>query len=326
MSENPNLLSNRPAGEDVEPESDVLADVLETMRLRNLIYGRLALGAPWGIRFPDDPSIARFYVVARGAGLLEMPDKPVIVISAGDVVLLPKGGAHILRDTPQSPVLDLGLKQCRRHAATGEARRLGGDGPETIVVAGAFEFPGGTDTRLLEDLPALIHLKGTDPASASWLPAIVHLLTAESLARSPGGSIVVSRLADILFVHALRSEQSAVCGLRGLQDPHVNTALRLIHGRPADDWTVERLARAAGLSRSAFAALFSDLVGEPPLQYLTRWRMKKAAQELREQNAGIAEVAAHVGYLSEASFNKAFKRWEGTTPAAYRRTGREHRS
>jgi AraC-like DNA-binding protein len=321
MSENPSLLSNRPA--EPEPELDVLSDVLETMQLRNLIFGRIDLGAPWGIRFLESDSTARFYVVVRGSGLAEIPERSPLSISAGDVLLLPKGGAHILRDAPGSPVIELGLGHCRRHAATGDARRLGGDGAQTILVAGAFQFLGGQRTRLLEDLPAHIHLKGTDPDSAPWLPAIVQLLTAESIARSPGGSLVVSRLADILFVHALRSEQSSsCCGLRGLRNAHVNTAFRLIHGRPGEDWTVERLARAAGLSRSAFAALFHELVGEPPLQYLTRWRMQRAAQELREQNASIAEVAAHVGYQSEASFNKAFKRWEGTTPAAYRRASR----
>lgn len=321
MSQNPNFLSDRPPYE--EPESDVLADVLETMRLTNLIHGRLELGAPWGLRLAADGT-ARFYVVARGSGLLEVEGQQAIALSAGDVALLPQGGAHVFRDAPGSPVIDLSLGKCRRHAATGEARRLGGDGPETIVVAGAFRFLSGQQTTLLEGLPAVIHLTAKDPASAPWLPGVVQLLVAESVARRPGGSIVVSRLADVLFVHALRAEQGANGdGLRGLQDPHVGAAFRLIHGRPGEAWTVETLAKAAGLSRSAFAARFTGLVGEPPLQYLTRWRMKRAAQELREQNASVAEVAERVGYLSEAAFNKAFKRWEGTTPAAFRRASRQ---
>ena len=321
MSQTPDSLLDRP--EAPEPESDVLADVLETMRLTNLIFGRMELGAPWGFSF-SEPDLARFYVVARGSGLLDVPGQPTIALSAGDVAVLPGGGTHSLRDAPGSPVLDLTVVQCQRHAATAAARHLGGSGAQTMLVAGAIRFLSGRQTALLERLPPVIHLPGNDPLNAPWLPATVQLLVAESVSRSPGGSVVVNRLADVLLVQALRTQQSAgVCGLGGLQDPHVVAALRLMHGNPGADWTVEGLAKAAGLSRSGFAARFTDRVGEAPLQYLTRWRMKKAAQELREQNDSIAQVAEHVGYQSEAAFNKAFKRWEGTTPAAYRRASRQ---
>lgn len=292
------------------------------MRLTNLIFGRLELGAPWGLRLPDG-GVARFYVVARGGTQLEIPGGPSVFLSAGDVALMPKGEAHTLRDAPGSAVVEVDDSKCQRHAATGDARRFGGDGATTTIVAGAFRFVSGQQTALLERLPAVIHIAGNDPASAPWLPATVHLMIAESVSRHPGASVVMSRLADILLVQALRMQQKEGCpGLRGLKDPGIVNALSLIHGRPSEEWTVENLAKSAGLSRSGFAARFAEMVGEPPLQYLTRWRMKKAAQYLNEQNNTVAAVAESVGYLSEASFNRAFKRWEGTTPAAFRRASR----
>lgn len=320
MSQTPQNLSARPTLK--EGESDVLSDVLETMRLSNLIFGRLELGKPWGLRFEDD--LARFYVVARGGTLLEVEGQPSLQLSAGDLALLPKGGAHVLRDAPTSAVQHLVTAECRRHAASQEPQHFGGPDTQTVVVSGAFRFLSGRDTVLLETLPGVIHLRGDDPQSAAWLPSTTQLLISESTSRRPGANVLVSRLADVLLVQALRTQQNkSSCGMRGLEDEHVGVALRLIHGEPGTDWTVESLARASGLSRSGFAARFTELVGEPPLQYLARWRMKKAAQELREQNTAIPLVAEHVGYLSEAAFNKAFKRLEGTTPAAYRRESRK---
>ena len=135
--------------------------------------------------------------------------------------------------------------------------------------------------------------------------------------------MVVSRLVDVLFVQALRTFiMNGSCkesGLRALGDPRIGKALQLVHERPAEPWTVEGLARAIGLSRSAFAARFSELVGEPPLEYVSRWRMTKAAELLRESDLSVLEVAERAGYGSEAAFGRAFKRHEGTAPARYRR-------
>jgi AraC-like DNA-binding protein len=300
----------------------VLSDVLETMRLTSFIFGRVELAAPWGLSF-SRPDLARFYVVERGSALLEAAGAAPLYLSSGDVALLPRAGKHALRDAPSSPLVEVEDSMCQRHAATRDSRRFGGSGAVTSLMTGAFQFLSGNQTALLERLPPVIHMTGNDPASAPWLPATVQLLMAESASRSPGASVVVSRLADILLVHALRTQQHEGCtGLRGLRDPQIGRALQLIHGRPGEDWTVESLAAAAGISRSGFAARFLELVGEPPLQYLTRWRMKKAAQYLREQHDTIATVAEQVGYRSEASFNRAFKRWESTTPAAYRRANK----
>jgi len=191
------------------------------------------------------------------------------------------------------------------------------------LVAGAFRYGAGRKIPLFESLPSVIHISASDARVSPWLSSTVQLLIAESAAHSAGGTVVVSRLVDVLFVQALRtfimSDNCQDCGLRALGDPHIGKALQLVHERPAEAWTVEGLARAVGLSRSAFAARFTELVGEPPLEYVSRWRMTKAAELLRESNLSMLAVAERAGYRSEAAFNRAFKRHEGTAPARYRR-------
>jgi AraC-like DNA-binding protein len=317
-------LPDRPAVQDAQP--DVLAQVLESARLTTLVYGRFELGAPWGIRLPDTDA-AHIYVVARGGAVLEPKGAPAVVLAAGDVALLPHGGAHTLRDRANSPVRILGASDCAGH---GDAPvRLGGTGAPTTLVAGAFRFGAFRRTLLLERLPAVIHIAGGDPSSTPWLPAAVQLLVAESAPGRPGGTVVVSRLVDVLLVQALRSAisgpQCAKHGLRALSDPPIARALALMHDRPGEPWTVESLGAAVGLSRSGFAARFLAGVGEPPLEYLAGWRMATAARLLRESELSTSEVAARVGYRSDAAFNRAFTRAEGTGPGAFRRAGHARR-
>ena len=308
---------------DVTDVTDILGDLLSSLRLTTIVYGRLELGAPWGLSFPSLPDSASLIVIARGSAQLEIErsERP-IVLSAGDVALLPNGDAHVLRDGKGSPLHVLSAGQCQRTTATNPIR-LGGNGARTTLVAGAFRYGSGRKIPLFEALPSVIHISASDARVSPWLSSTVQLLIAESAARSAGGTVVVSRLVDVLFVQALRtfimSGNCKDCGLRALGDPQIGRALQRGHERPAEPWTVEGLARAVGLSRSAFAARFADLVGEPPLEYVSRWRMTKAAELLRESNLSMLDVAERAGYRSEASFNRAFKRHEGTAPARYRR-------
>jgi len=308
-----------------EPVTDVLADVLEAMRLTTLMHGRFELGAPWGVRFSESPG-AHIVVIARGGARLEVDGvEGGVALSAGDVALLPHGEGHALRDAEGSPLYILGQGECRRARGAGPIR-LGGHGARTTLVAGHFQLGAPTRTLLFEGLPRVIHVAADDPVTASSLAPSVQLLIAESAWSSPGASVVMSRLADILLVQALRTLIAGdLCrehGLRALADPQIGRALSLIHGKPAEPWTVESLATAVALSRSGFAARFSTLVGEPPLEYLARWRMTKAAQLLRESALSLSEVAEAIGYQSEASFIRAFKRWGGIAPGAYRRNHR----
>jgi AraC-like DNA-binding protein len=315
MPKGPNLLLDRPTPAP-ERAIDVLAEILAATRVSRLIYGRLELSAPWGIQSPETDA-AHLYVMARGGARLEVAGTSPASLAAGDVAFLPHGVRHCLRDAARSPLRSLERGECRQAL---DPIRLGGGGAPTTLVAGAFAF---RRSLLLERLPRVIQIAAHDPAVSPWLPATAQLLVAESASRRPGSTVVIDRLADVLFVHALRTAiDGNACsgeGLRALADPPIARALALMHDRPHESWTVEKLASAVGLSRSGFAARFRATVGEPPLEYLGGWRMTKAAQLLRESDDSTSEVAARVGYQSDAAFNRAFKRREGKGPGAYRR-------
>lgn len=333
MPQNPKNTTDRP----VEPDAavDVFGQILEAVHLRTDIFGRLDLGAPWRLGFPASDHLS-FYVVARGSAWLELPRAGArsahhvaeIALSAGDAVILPLGSAHELRDVDRSdvPAHNLDYDACPRVA---HARQLGGNGPVTSIVTGHFTLGSAPRNALLASLPPAIHLPAGAVSASPQLAGLVPLIVNESASPGLGASIVLARLADLLFVQALRlwistAGQSA-CGLRAVTDPAIGGALRLMHARPAEPWTVEQLASAVAMSRSAFAARFTALVGEPPLQYLARWRMTLAAQRLRDDDAVIADVAEAVGYANPVAFSKAFARLQGVGPATFRRAERRIR-
>jgi AraC-like DNA-binding protein len=332
MHETPELLSNRP--DQTDSGIDVVGDILDAVHLTTAVFGRLELGAPWRLRIPDRGYLS-FYIVARGSAWIEVDgipggtqDQPALALSAGDAVLLPRGSAHTLRDGDRSeaPPHDFDYAACPR-VAIGESARFGGSGPVTSLVTGQFTF-GGSASRnpLLSSLPALVHLPANATATNPQLAGVVPLILSESASPGPGATIVLARLADLLLIHTLRywigTNGAESCGLHAVADRVVGAALRLMHARPAESWTVESLASAVALSRSAFAARFSRLVGEPPLQYLARWRMTKAALLLSTGERSIADIAGQVGYANPVAFTKAFSRVHGIGPGAYRRAHR----
>ncbi len=330
MIDDPEFLSDRPVTMDTSV--DVVSEVLEAMRLTPVVFGRFEFGAPWSVRFPASGMLA-FFVMARGSAWLEIPTtasggSPTrIGLSAGDVCLLPRGPEHLLHDAERSGVAPVDATHLRCARVPGSTPiRLGGDGHVTALVAGAFRFGTAPQSALFDALPEVIHLDASRPESGPAVAATVQLILAESAAPGPGGTLVLGRLADLLLIQALRAQAAgAGCsdpGLRAVSDPAIGAALRLMHGRLAEPWTVGRLAREVAMSRSAFAARFASLVGEPPLQYLGRWRMTRAAQMLREGNATIDEVASQVGYGNAAAFTRAFTRVEAKGPASYRRASR----
>jgi AraC-like DNA-binding protein len=312
---------------------DVIGDILDAVHLKTAVFGRLELGAPWRLRVPARDYVS-FYVVARGTAWLDLEDGAAgaragrtpfaFPLSAGDAVVLPHGSAHTVRDAERStaPPRDFDYAGCPR-VLQGEAGRFGGDGPVTSLITGHFTLGAAPRNVLLTSLPPAIHLAAGSAATSPQLAGVVPLILSESAAPGPGSTIVLGRLADLLLIHALRVWISAggeeSCGLRAVADRAIGTALRLMHARPAEAWTVERLASSVAMSRSAFAARFSALVGEPPLQYLARWRMTKAAQLLRESDDGMAAVAGQVGYANPVAFTRAFTRVQGLGPGAYRR-------
>jgi AraC-like DNA-binding protein len=304
---------------------DVLTDALEAVHLKSLIHGHLELTAPWGLHLDNGHS--GFYFVTRGSCWLEVSDDEPLPLATGDFVLLPRGQPHVVRDsrrTRPTPAWKAFGSSPREGCQPGR-KRFGGGGAPTTMVGGCFEFEDGEKSPLVASLPAVIHVKGHDGGTAvRWLEAGLQFLASEMAAGQPGAETVVSRLADILFVQAVRAHLAqigpdATGWLRAVVDSKIGEALSAIHQMPEAQWTVESLAAHVAMSRSAFAARFTHLLGEPPLTYLTRWRMQKATRMLRTSQASIGEVAARVGYVAEAAFSKAFKRWMGAAPGAYRR-------
>lgn len=269
--------------------------------------------APWGLSAaPRDQFI--FHIVARGECWFELEGGPPVHASTGDVLLLAPRCAHVIRDSPQSRAIPI-------EQVLATMRPI--DDPRAMqLICGGFRVD---DDTLLRALPPVIHtheLAGGD--AGPWLAQTVRLLAYESAHGHPGGATVVSRVCDALFVYVIRSVLAKLPAdeaswLHALVTPRIGDALRLMHNEPGKEWSVAELAQRVGMSRSAFAQQFAAVVGETPLQYLIKWRVQKAASLLRSGDAGIAEVAARVGYQSDVAFAKAFKRAMGITPGAYRR-------
>lgn len=305
---------------------DVLTDVLQTVRVSSVCYGRVELGAPWGIRVGKSEAAA-FHVLLRGNAWLEVDglSEPV-ALASGDLFALPHGHAHTLRDSLDTVARPL-EEIVQSGACAGGTLKLGGSGAAGTLVCGAFQFEDRRNNPLLNVLPPLVLIKGEDGRAVHWLEPTLQFMACEAASARPGAQTVVSRLADILFIQIVRgflssTPESQRGWLRALTEPQIGAALSLIHQDPKQPWTVATLASKVGMSRSTFAGRFAELVGEPPLHYVTRWRMQRAASLLREGKATLADIADRVGYESEAAFSKAFKRWVGAAPGAYRKAQR----
>lgn len=302
---------------------DVLTDVLNSLRLKSSVYCRSELGAPWGLHFTP-MSGAVFHVLQWGRGLLQVEgDNRWLPLATGDVVVLPRGEGHLIVDAPGSPIFrDLRLDQWGECAVMRWS-----ESPSASLLCGTFEVEHDAQHPLLNVLPRILRIGGRNGQPHAALAAVLNVMAAEAEAGQPGREIALRRLADVLFIqiirHWIEAQGTEARGWLGaLRDAAIGRALEAIHATPERAWTVESLAAEAAMSRSAFAARFTALVGEPPLQYLTRWRMRMAAGLLKNARLGLAEVAQRVGYESEVAFSKAFKRELGIAPGAYRRSSR----
>jgi len=325
MSPGLNSLSDRPASAGWSADSgDVLASVMDAVRLRSRVFCRSELKAPWGLSLPRS-DYAHFHVIERGGAWLRVERQDPVALAGGDLVVVPHGSGHTLTDSPTTKARPLAEMAGRRPSEGGcVIMRGGGGGAETQLVCGSFRFERRGAHPLVELLPPLIHLRPAETPATEWLEATVRFLAWETREARPGTEAIVSRLTDVVFVQVLRAWIESLPEGRGgwmgaLRDPRVGTALALVHRAPERDWTNASLAEAVGMSRSRFAARFTTLVGEPPLAYVSRWRLETAAGLLQDGTLGLGEVASRVGYESEAAFSKAFRRRVGAPPGAYRR-------
>jgi AraC-like DNA-binding protein len=294
----------------VQPPVDVLSLLLRELRFESAAYRWLELGAPYRVGF-DQPGLRGVHIVARGRCTL-VTDAASVPLDQGDLVILPGGDAHELRSEPPADRAVSGFEVAMR--TPGTRLRIGRSTVDTVVVCGAF-LVGEPEHPALRGLPAVLHVPG-----GSGLQPYVDALSAEAFEGGPGSDLVMARLSDALLVRALRQHAGDRPGwLAGLRDPYVSSALAAIHSDLRRQWTVAALARAAGLSRAAFAARFTDRVGEPVIRYLQSARLQRARTLLRSERATVAAVAAQVGYSSDVAFAAAFRREVGRSPGEWRR-------
>lgn len=301
---------------------DILTDVLNTLELKGWLSSRRELKPPWRYDFASGKD-AMFHVLSYGSAYLHVEgEAEPTAVEDGDVVLFPAGHAHSLYDDPASPLTRL------VHLDYNPQRGIqvaDGDGqmPRPLLLCGAFHFEYPHDFPLLHRLPKLIHIRGAQGQVERSFADIVSLMARESASQQLGAEVMLNRLAELLFIQVIRlwidqQAKASVGWVGALRDQPISAALGLIHQSPERKWTVKELADAAALSRSAFSARFTELVGEPPLTYLTRWRMLRATCLLKN-DVGMETIADRLGYESEAAFRKAFKREIGVPPAQYRK-------
>jgi AraC-like DNA-binding protein len=316
--------------------TDVLSDVLRAVRLTGAVYFDFELSSPWVAEAPPSRDIAamvmpgaqrviEYHLVARGACWGQMIGGEPMRLNEGDLVVFPQGHGHVLSSAPAMRAAPDMSMFARPTTALPLVYELGGGGPDRTRLVCCFL---GCDERpfnpLLTALPPVIHLSDAGrQATTGWLATLLNIAVGESGSARAGSENILSRLSELMFVEALRRyvetlPQAETGWLAGLRDPMIGQALAAIHGEPAAAWTVERLARLVGVSRSVFAERFAEMVGEPPMQYLALWRMQLASRLLVE-GGHVASIAAAVGYDSEAAFSRAFKKLVGQAPATWRR-------
>ncbi|WP_312164058.1 AraC family transcriptional regulator [Phenylobacterium sp.] len=300
-------------------DEDPLSRILRDLRIVGVSYGCCRLSAPWGVNFPKDGT-ARLHFIIEGACWLRVEGQEPMRLDAGDAVLLPKGTTHCLSDTEHGRTTCISDMPVR--PIGDRVYRLDGPAAATAVIACCnVRFREPCLNPLLELMPVVVSVAGarSDPT----LPALLAAMADEVLDQKIGAATVLSRLADVVITRLIRAwvrdgGREAEGWMAAIHDPKIGRALAAIHQDPANDWSIEALARTAGLSRSMFAERFTRVLGLSPARYVARWRMYLASALLVEQGLSIAEVSGRLGYESGPAFSRAFKRHLGVSPGAMR--------
>ena len=307
--------------------ADPLGEALHFLRMNGAFYCRSELSAPWGLTLPPMPGYLWFHVVVSGRLWLEAGGDTARLVGPSDLALVPHGAGHVLRSEPGAPAP--GILEVERELVSDryEILRHGAGGEMTNLICGAVRFDHPAAGNLVAILPDIIHLEAASSLHLDWMQSLLRLMAAEARELRPGGEAVITRLGDILVVKAIRAwietAPAARTGWLGaLHHPQIGRALTLIHRDPGRAWTLATLADEVAMSRSAFAARFTELVGEPAMAYVVRWRMHLAHDALKVDGPTVAELAQRFGYRSEAAFARAFKRVIGSPPGAVRRTAK----
>lgn len=304
---------------------DPLGETLQQLRMKGMFYCHSELSEPWGMEMPVMKGVLMFHVVMEGSCLLRMEGTEERILRPGEFALVPHGEGHLLSSGHKVHCVDLFEIERKEYSERYEVLEWGGGGAKTSMICGAVRFEHPAAVQLVRLLPRLIHVTRWGEIEAEWIQSTLRLLELETRLLRPGSDAVITRLSDILLIQALRWWLSESSGaqkgwLGALRDERIGQVMIWMHRAPERDWTVESLASKVAMSRSGFSARFSELVGESPKRYLTRWRMQVALDLLREdEQLTLWEVADRFGYRSEAAFSRAFKRMLGVSPGKARR-------
>jgi AraC-like DNA-binding protein len=340
-------MAPRTPGAPAPGAPDPLSDVLRAVRLRGALYFYVSCRDEWVAEAPPARAIAdtvlpgtdhvlAYHMIAKGGGWAATDGVPPVRLSTGDIVMFPRGDAHVISSAPglRAPHTGAGWVQATAHdpkpvpvtyrgTLVEPGATLPGHEADAVVVCGFIGCDLKPFNPLIDALPRMLHVEAG--SSGDWIGGVLRQAVAESRERRAGSDALLERASEMVFVDAARRyldrlPEDASGWLAGLRDRHVGRALGVLHADPAAPWTLDELSRRAGLSRSALHDRFTLFVGMAPMQYLARWRMQLAAARLRAGHDTIASIALDVGYESEAAFSRAFKRLCGAAPSAWRRT------
>jgi AraC-like DNA-binding protein len=322
------------------PVMDALSEFLQVIRLDSAIYFYAELSAPCCLASPDSRQLAPilahggghviiYHLICNGRAYVQPQDADRVALSAGDVVTFPHGDSHLLGSGDTSQPIDV------RAALPGVLERgldllhVGGGGARSRLICGFLSCDPQLGQAFLGGLPPLIRINIRDEPSGQWLENSLEFSVTQAAKREAGGDAMLAKLSEAVFAETLRRyarrlPDGATGWLAGARDPDVGQALTLLHRRYADPWTLSAIARAIGVSRTVLTERFRHFLGDPPMTYLTRWRLRLGARALTTTSRSVAQIAAETGYESEASFSRAFKREYGLPPARYRRNKAGH--
>ena len=317
---------------------DVLSEVLKVVKLQGALFYNGEFSSPWSFYSPPSRTVSAYvapdarhvivyHLLTEGRASARLADGERIMLEAGDIVIFPHGDAHFLENGPPAKSVDMGKELARILSQGLKRSTLGGEGETTKFVCGFMACEPRLSQVFLSSLPPLFKVSIRNDASGRWLENSIRFSVNEADTPRAGGEAVLAKLSEVLFVETLRTyiahlppEQTG--WLAGARDSEVGKTLALMHRNPAHPWTIASLAREAGVSRSVLAERFRHYLSEPPMAYLTRWRLQLGAQMLASTSYSVAQIASEVGYESEAAFNRAFKREFETPPARFRTQAR----
>ena len=313
---------------------DVLSTVLKTVKLEGAVFYNAEFSAPWSFRAPPSREVAPYlsresrhviiyHLLTHGRAYANLEDGQRIPLSSGDIVVFPHGDPHIMGNGRDVEPRDNGkiIHEILSQGLT--LARMGGGGEVTRFVCGYMVCDPQLSKAFLGGLPPIFKVNIGNDSSGQWLENSIRYSVGQAVTSQTGSEIVVAKLSEALFAETLRRYVDTLPPgqtgwLAGARDPEVGNALALVHRQPADPWTIAELAKRVGISRSVLAERFRHFLGVPPMAYLTHWRLQLGAQLLTSTSHSVAQIAAEVGYESEPSFNRAFKREFGSPPARFR--------